>query len=194
MRVRDALALLIAASSLTGIGCGSDPEPPSSPEQVVVRVKEALADGDLGAFTQLVAPADRIHVSVALTRATGSAVMQAIEAGGGYELADDQRDVFEAHGIPPHAKWSELYGWLARVEHPVYVADSYALLRRAVGDESALDPVRSYVGDLSDLVIEGDGATGTVAGEAVRFTRIGTGWFLRFPEPSRGEVDPGEEE
>lgn len=80
----------------------------------------------------------------------------------------------------------------AALDQGAFAADVIRFLESMPGDEpkpaaEEASPVKLPEGPLENLVVEGDGATGSVGGETLRFVRIDGRWYVE--EPAGEEAD-----
>jgi len=103
------------------------------------------------------------------------------------KIRDSYNAMVSKHGLPelseegeaPDADPEELF---AKIDQAAFIEDVMAFLESMPGDESspaeAGSPWDLGDGTLTDLVIEGDSATGTIDGDEVGFIRIDGRWYF----------------
>lgn len=93
---------------------------------------------------------------------------------------------------PSKEEMDKVFG---NIDHGAFVADVLALLESMPGEKTASDsPFEIKEGALENLKIEGDKATGSVAGEAMNFARIDGRWYLDADMMGGGGMDGGMDE
>jgi hypothetical protein len=140
---------------------------------------DAAADADETAEETTEAAAD------AAADAAGPEAMEAQVAA----IAGQFEALLERHGLdeilasdpPPEGSGPEaLEAALADVDQVALIADVMRFMQEAMpgteGEEAAKSPVP--VGDLVDLVVDGDRATGKVGGEDAHFVRVDGRWYV----------------
>jgi hypothetical protein len=162
-----ALWFLFAAS------CRSGADDTNSPEAVAARVTAVMLAEDYDELLPLILPRDRDLVTAALFLAAGFAAdkdeLVALKKKHGLDTGrklrmQESRDAMRASA-------SE---WLGDTDRNALFADLLVLLARHGG-------ARIPSGELSELKVEGDQASGTLGGKPVRFIRAEGRWYITIP-------------
>lgn len=118
-------------------------------------------------------------------------------------LTGRYEELLERHGIAklmeedpePEATGPEAAAkLLASVDQVALIADLMSFMGEVFPEAAEEEPVAVPVGELTDLVIDGDTARGRIGEEEGRFVRVDGRWFLAMEEDEGGEdgEDAGE--
>lgn len=121
------------------------------------------------------------------------------------KLRDSYNAVVSKYGLPELSEDTELpdedlEGTFGEIDQAAFLQDLMAFLESMPGDEASADeggsPWDVGKGTLTDLVIEGDSATGKIDGEDVTFVRIDDRWYFdeEFVEGAGGPGGAGTED
>lgn len=111
-------------------------------------------------------------------------------------LTGRYEELLERHGIAklmeedpePEATGPEAAArLLASVDQVALIADLMGFMGEVFPEAAEEEPVAVPVGELTDLVIEGDTARGRIGEEEGRFVRVDGRWFLAMEEDEGGE-------
>jgi plasmid stabilization system protein ParE len=154
--------------------------------QMGSEMAEGMAEGMAEAFAEEDdAAEDAEETAEETAEAAGPEAMEAQVAA----IAGQFEALLERHGLdeilasdpPPEGSGPEaLEAALADVDQVALIADVMRFMQEAMpgteGEEAAKSPVP--VGDLEDLVVDGDRATGKVGGEDAHFVRVDGRWYV----------------
>jgi hypothetical protein len=191
-RIRSACTL-IAIGSLAW-GCWFSPRPAAAcagdtPEKTFEHASAFMATGDPGGMAACLTPEGRKEAMFQMLADVMMMVGMASRPEGeardgkrveGEAMVQSLTDILVAHGLSEEAAEKRdkaaIETQLDGVDHAALVADLADLMK-------SLDPsnpgLQSYdIGELTDLVVDGDSARGTAGGQPMVFTRVDGLWYL----------------
>jgi hypothetical protein len=127
-----------------------------------------------------------------------AAAARAAEAERLAGLTGRYEELLERHGIAklmeedpePQATGPEAAAkLLADVDQVALIADLMRFMGEVFPDSVDEEPVTVPVGELTDLVIDGDTARGRIGDEEAGFVRVDGRWFLAMEEDEDGDAD-----
>ncbi len=174
----------------------------ATPEALMSRMQRAGNNQDMREMVASIELEGAREMAEGVT--VGAAMMVAFSSFNVEEQELDRRmselqAIFTRHGLP--VMGDESPGGEAAFQQAIAGLD-HAALANLVGDLTAFlesisddeqgggELVRPLDGDLSELVIDGDSASGRVGEDALEFVRIDGRWFAKMPEPA--PFDPGQ--
>lgn len=155
--------------------------------QMGAGLAEGMAEGMAEAFGAELEPAEESP------EAAAARVAETERLAG---LTGRYEELLERHGIAklmeedpePEATGPEAAAkLLASVDQVALIADLMGFMGEVFPEAAEEEPVAVPVGELTDLVIEGDTARGRIGEEEGRFVRVDGRWFLAMEEDEEGE-------
>lgn len=184
------LALIVASPAVAGDGGGA------TIEELIDNCK---GKASLAELLPMVHPDDRPMMGFAMSMMGAMAPMMAMQDDASAEeqeaMAEKLMAEYEAleakHGlkeIPEDAPTGETPEGMAMraryafdgVDIAAFVSDVEGWLAESVGDEALGGGLTPDFEQIENLQIDGDGATATVEGKPIRFSRDGELWYLRI--------------
>lgn len=174
-------------------GAAMDLEGGESPQDVFNRAKAAADKDDMRSFFRLISPDGRAQMGFAMVLAAKTAIGMKASMEGGSE-ADAQKGLdalLEKHGVknfpegaPPvnledkaavAALAQEIFAGVDVID---LIEDMQAYFRKLGFQGGTMKLTKSIEGDLTDLKIEGDRATGMAGGKPGTFVKVNGRWYL----------------
>jgi hypothetical protein len=162
--------------------------------QMGAGLAEGMAEGMAEAFG---AELEQVEESPEAAAARAAETERLAGLTGRYE------ELLERHGIAklmeedpePEATGPEAAAkLLASVDQVALIADLMGFMGEVFPEAAEEEPVAVPVGELTDLVIDGDTARGRIGGEEGSFVRVDGRWFLAMEEDEEGgEGEDGED-
>ncbi len=204
-QARTALVLSSVMFAALIVACGGHAESAqrsaelgaASPEAVVERISRAAENRDLFELAATIEPQGAREMAEGLTFIMALTVAFSAMSDG--EAVAEQRmaqleAIVTRHGLPGMdeegpADRASLQEALADVDHlslAALIADLGEFMQTmAEGDEEINSEfLPPFDGELVDLRIDGDSASGRIGEEDIEFVRIDGRWFARLPEPA----------
>ena len=171
-----ALALTVAWFLLAA-SC-SDGEGLDSPQAVAAEVTRVMEAGEYRNLLPLIVPKDRdlVLVSLVIAAAFAGEREELERLQEKYELDKRDKKLRMTGNRDEQRKAAATY--LAGIDRPALMEDLMRVIAKA--DQVSLG------GELTDLDIKGDTATGKMGGQPVVFLRLGGSWYFTFPDKALG--------
>jgi len=185
-------AASIMILALLAAGCGT--EGGSSPADVFSRAKASVESKDWAGMMDCVAPDDRPLLSFGLVVA-GSVIVGMSSMTGGekdgamktdYEAVLKKHDIDPSNTDMPKLEPSDKDGMrraagemMKGIDHKAFFVDMMRFLSEH-GEGDGVSAAGKLKGDLSDVEIDGDRATGRAGGKDLTFVKVDGRWYLEL--------------
>ncbi|MCI0342814.1 MAG: hypothetical protein L0216_17010 [Planctomycetales bacterium] len=177
------LGMAVLAVSAGAAGCGGK-APAATPDEVFTRGKEAAAADRVSDLLDLFPPDDRVRVCYQIR--LGATVLAASKGGEAEACRQELDEILKSHSVQEVPPPSDIQDMKAVAEAAAKALDGVdaarlfeALVRfwdKYGAPGSAL--TKKFQGELKDLKVEGEWASGTVEGKKIVFRKVGEGWYL----------------